>query len=1207
MSARVLSLAFLFLMSFALRAQVAGTANIQGNVTDATGAVIPGAPVVLANEATGVKHDAKTDGSGVYVFPNIEIGTYTLTVSAPGFQTYIQSGNVLEVGSNIAINVRMTVGAAEQKMEVHTDSLALQTEDVSFKQTIDQNAVTEMPLNGRQMTGLITLSGGSAPAPGGDFTGSKYSYAAISVSIAGGNGNTTSWKLDGGDNNDWMANANLPFPFPDAVTQFSVESTALGAQDGVHSGGLVNVVTRSGTNRFHGSGFEFIRNNVINATNFFSTCTPVAPATTCTAKDTLHQNQYGFTFGGPVWIPRVYNGRDKLFFFTGYQFQRTTSKSSTSNAYLPTAANLAGDFSVTDPAPASNGGTGQANLCSGVEQLYDPVTGVALKGNKYATAPVYNAAALKLLSYLPRVSPLADGSDQCGHVAYAIPQLLNDKQFVTRVDYTINPRHNLYGRYFLDGYQSPAPFSPTNILFTTQSGNVERVQSVTVGENWTITPTTVNSAHLSFSRRVNNRGYNPADINLNTLGVKVFQLIPNGLQLTTSTSGKSHGFTVGGGTNSVAHFNDNAFSFNDDLTLVRGKHQFVLGGEFVRNQLNISNGYQSNGNGSFNGLYSSNGPSGTGACLDSKGAPTACAAGDANLDFLSGAESSFQQSKQQQNALRGVVPSLYVQDTFHANKRLTLVAGVRWEPEYYPHDFFNRGTTFDYAAFLANKTSSVYPNAPAGTFFYGDPGISNAFTRSSPWQFSPNIGLSFDPTGSGKTVLRAGFEVAYDEVNFFTAQRNEQNPPYATASNPNTTGQLCFSQPWLLGGTGVGCSRVGASDTSPYPTPQIPTPATAIFPAQSQYIVLTPQFHPSDTVQWTASVQHDFPHGWQLQVDYIGNHTNHAPLGFPLNNAVYIPGTWGAGGTGCDPIAKSGPASVFTLSKASTYAAGQPCSTTANSQSRYALTIANPAQGNQYIGGGGGTALVGDFASANYNGLVSSIQHRLSSSFSLLANHTWAKCLNINDASGDYAGTSVSDPKNIQRDYGPCGSDYRNIENVILVAKSEFGFSNRVEKLLLDNWEVAPLVHIQSGSPFSVTQGADISLTANGNDRANLVPGVPIYLPTAIRQSTGAANRGYLNPAAFALNPVQGGFGTTSRNQFRGRPAYTVDAQVSRIFPIRELINLDLRLEAFNMLNHPNFSNPSASNPSATNATFGQISGTSNQARVFQGAVKLSF
>lgn len=1182
----------LLVLVLPVHAQVAGTASIQGTVQDPSGAVLPNATLVLTNTSTQVKRTATTDASGIYSFPNIDIGNYNLTVTAQGFQTYSRTGIVLEVGSNTAINVPMKIGAAEVKIEVQSEGLALQTEDASFKQTIDQTAVTEMPLNGRQVTGLITLSGGSSPAPGGDFTGTKYSYAAISVSIAGGMGNTTEWRLDGGDNNDWMANVNLPFPFPDAVTQFSVESTALGSQSGSHSGGLVNVVTRSGTNQFHGSGFEFLRNNYLNARNFFSP-----------TKDSLHQNQYGFTFGGPVWLPHIYNGHDKLFFFTGYQFQRTTSSSATSNAYVPTAANLAGDFSVTDPPP---GTPTDPNQCSTPQQLYDPATGAALVGNKYSSQPKWDPAALKLLSYLPHVVPLADGSDKCGHVQYAIPKLINDKQFVTRLDYTINSRNNLYGRYFLDGYQEPAPFSPTNILVTTQSGNIERVQSFTLGENWSISSKLVNTIHATVSRRVNNRGYNAADINLATLGAKLFQLVPNGLQLTVSTSSKHHGFTIGGGTNSVAHFNDNAFSISDDLTWVKGKHQFVMGGEYLRNQLNISNAYESNGKGTFEGFYSSNGPTGTGACKDSKGAPSQCSPGDANLDFLSGAESSFEQSKQQQNALRAPIPSLYIQDTFHASSRVTLVGGIRWVPEFYPYDYFGRGSVFDYNAFLANKVSSVYTNAPAGAFFYGDPGVPKSFTKSSPWQFAPNVGLSVDPTGSGKTVLRGGFELAYDQVNFFTAQRNEQNPPNATASKPTSSNMICFSEPWLVGTSGFGCNQANAKDISPYPTPQIPTPATAIFPQQSQYIFITPQFKASRTVQWTASVQHDFPHGWQLQLQYIGNHTYHAPIGYPLSNAVYIPGVWGPNGTGCDPIVKTGPAAVKPGS------ARSACSTTANAQSRYALTIANPLQGNAYTGGGGGTALVGDSSTANYNGLVSTLQHRLSNSFSLLMNHTYSKCLNINDASGDYTGTSVSDPKNIARDYGPCGSDYRHIENVVLIAKSNFAFGNRFERYLLNNWEFAPLAHIQSGAPINVTQGSDVSLTSNGNDRPNVVPGVPVYLDTAIRSATGASNRTYLNPAAFDNNIVQGSFGTVSRNAYRGKPSYTFDAQISRIFPIHERLALDLRLEAFNVLNHPNFGNPSASNPGGPlptaqhNTSFGQIS-SAGSPRIFQAAAKITF
>ncbi len=709
----------LFLAAVTLRAQVAGTGTLQGTVTDATGAVIPNAAVTLTEASTQVKRTASSDSSGAYVFPNIEIGTYSVSVAIPGFETYTKSGNVLEVGSNIAVNVQMTVGSQDQKIEVQAEGLALQTEDVSFKQTIDQKAVTEMPLNGRRMTDLITLSGGSAPAPNGDFTGSKYSYQTVSVSIAGSGGNTTQWKLDGGDNNDYMANGNLPFPFPDAVSQFSVESTALGAQSGEHSGGLVNVVTRSGTNKYHGTAFEFLRNNIINA-----------PGTFSHTLDSLHENQFGGTFGGAI-------RRDKLFGFAGYQRTLLSQSQSPVTVFVPTTANLAGDFSGTDKI-----------------QLYNPIT-KALLPNNFISPTLFSPQALALVKYLPTA-----GNQTNGQTTYQIPSKTSDNQFVSRVDWTINGKNNFFGRYFIDGYQAPPFFNPNNILVTTQSGNFQRVQSLVLGEDYALSAKTVNSVHVTVSRRRNNRGFAQNDINANTLGVNAYQPIPNGLYLTVT--GK---FTVGGGTNTVSHFNDNFIALEDEVTMLRGKHQIVFGGEIVHNQLNILNGYESDGNFTFNGLYS-------GCTL-----PSGCTAGDNLLDFLTGAMSGFEQSKFQQNALRGNIPSLYVQDTFHASKQLTVVAGVRWSPEYIPVDFFNRGSTFNMANFLANKTSSIYPTAPAGVMFYGDPGVPRQFTQNSPWQFSPNVGLAYDLTGDGKTVIRAGAEFIYDEVNYYTGQRVQQNPP----------------------------------------------------------------------------------------------------------------------------------------------------------------------------------------------------------------------------------------------------------------------------------------------------------------------------------------------------------------------------------------------------------------------------------------------
>ncbi len=1146
-------------------AQIAGTGSIQGTIQDGTGAVIPNATVTLTNVSTQGHHVAQTDGAGVYSFPNIDIGTYNVGVTAAGFESYQRTGVVLEVGSSIAVNVNMIVGATDQKVEVRSEGLALQTEDASFKQTIDQQTVTEMPLNGRQMTSLITLSGGSTSAPAGDFTGSKYSYAAVSVSIAGGGGNTTMWRLDGGDNNDYMANANLPFPFPDAVSQFSVESTVLGASDGQHTGGLVNVVTRSGTNTYHGSFFEFIRNNYIDATNFFAT-----------SKDTLHQNQYGGTFGGKII-------KDKLFAFAGYQRLQNAQSSASTQAHVPTAANLAGDFSVTDG----------PNCSATASQLVDPLTGVKLVGNKYPSQPTYNPQSLALMKYLPQPVPSVD-TQGCGLVSYAIPSVITDNQFVTRVDWSVNAKNNLYGRYFIDGYQAPAFFSPTNILITTQSGNIERVQSFTLGEAFTISSKSVNSAHITILRRTNNRGYAPSDINAATLGVNVYQSEPNGLQL---ANGK---FTIGGGTNSVSHFNDNTLAFDDDVTMIRGKHQILFGGEWVQNQLNIGNAYESNGVFTFNSSFSAYGPSGQRA----SGAPTE--PGDASLDFLMGTQSAFQQSKMQQNALRGPIPSLYVQDTFHANKQVTVTGGLRWSPNFMPVDVFNRGVVFNMNNFLNNVTSSVYPNAPAGATYYGDPGVTRQFTKNSPWQFAPNFGLSIDPLGTGKTVIRAGVSLGYDQVNFFTAQRNQQNPPFATAisqAQTSATTPISFSDPW----------SVGAITSNPFPQPQVPTPATALYYPQTQYVFLPPHYHPSYTIQWTASVQQEFGRGWQLQLQYIGNTTVHSPIGLPISPAVYIPGVWGAGGSGCAGIVTTGPAKVKPG------AAGTACSTVANETSRFGLTIANPNQGNQFLGGGAGSVIAGDSANANYNGLVATIQHRLSSTFSLLANYTYSKCLNVEDSQGDYAGTTVENPANPGLDYGPCGADFRNIENIVIVAKSQFGLP-RVAALFLNNWELAPLVHIQSGAPFTVTAGQDNSLTDVGNDRPNLVPGVNPYVHLAVRKGSGAANRGYLNPKAFSQIPTTafGTYGDIGRNSFRGLPAYQLDAQISRIFQLYERLNMTLRLEAFNMLNHPNFNIPTGTSTGTlgattgnaavlTSSTFGQISSTSNTARVFQGSVKFTF
>ncbi len=1114
----------MLLLTAPANSQTAGTASIQGTVADQTGAVVQNASVTITDTATGVKHKTISGADGLYSFPNVAIGKYTLDVSASGFKRYSQSGIVLEVGSSIAINVVMTVGGTDQRVEVQANGIALQTEDPSFKQTIDQKTLTELPLNGRQVTSLILLSGGSANAnEGNDVQGSKTFYSSVAVSVGGGMGNATDYRLDGGDHNDYMTNVNLPFPFPDAVSQFSVETSALGAQSGLHPGGLVNVVTRSGSNEWHGSAFEFIRNNFIDATNFFST-----------KKDTLHQNQYGGTLGGKII-------RDKLFFFGGYQRLKADQSQALTQAHVPTPANLRGDFSTTESAGCQSG--------SKAITLVNPLTGAALPNNQISPS-YFSAPSLALEKYFPATS------DPCGLVSYAIPSEQVENQFIGRIDATINQKHSLYGRYFLDDYTSPAFFSPTNVLITTQAGNYERAQGLTLGETYIISPNTVNSFHATATRRRNNRGGAPQGIGPSTLGINTYAPSDNFLEITATNK-----FSTYCGTCASAKFNVNTFSFADDVNMVHGKHQLSFGGEYVRSQLNINNLYESNGTYTFSGVYSQKGPAGNG---------TAGTGQDTNLDFLTGALNAYQQSKAQQNALRAPIPSLYIQDTYHLTTRLVLSAGVRWDPEFMPVDYFHRGTYFDSTDFLNNVHSTVFPNAPAGALFYGDKGVPPGFTKNSPWQFTPRLGITFDPTGQGKTVFRVGSALIYDEPNFFTAQRVNQNPPYATAiSNVPVNVPLSFASPWSNGST----------PANPFPLPFKPLPSQT-FTSQSQYIVLPKQFHPPYTLQWTASVQQELAHDWQFQIDYVGSKTSFNAYGFPLNPAVYIPGA----------------------------------STIGNTSSRFLLTRENPIAGPGYAGGGSGSILISSGANATYNGMVATIQHRLSSNFSFLANYTWSHCLDIEDAQGDIAGTTVQNPANINGDRANCGFDFRNVFNSTMVADSHFSLTGW-KALAINNWELAPLIHIQDGNPFTVTSGVDNSLTDVNNDRPNVVSPSTIYTHRKITSSPSGRN--YINLSAFAENPT-GTFGDSGRNAYRAPGYIQFDSELSRTFPVHERLALTLRFEAFNVLNHPAFASPSSSSggngflgqsTSLTSSTFGQITTTNVNygARVFQGALKLTF
>lgn len=802
-------------------AQAVANAQITGQVTDSTGAAIVGATVKMIETEKGVSHDTITGTDGRYTLPNLPVGPYRLEVSMSGFKTYVQTGVVLQVGNSPEINVKLQVGEVSENIEVSAGAAMVQSETTSVSQVINQQSIVDIPLNGRQPTQLVLLSGAAVVTPGGDMSGSKNYFSSTTISVGGGQGNGTNYLLDGGDNTDTMTNVNLPFPFPDALQEFSVDTNALPARNGTQPGGVVNIVTKSGTNSLHGDAFEFLRNGDLNARNYF------APT-----HDFLKRNQFGGTLGGRII-------KDKLFFFGGYQGTKIRNVSQSSIAYVPTAAELAGNFAVAESPTCQSGGiTRKIHLPGSATVISNP-------SDVFGAGVRYDPAALALVKYLPTTS------NPCGRLTYSTPIIQNEDQGVGRVDWIQSSKHTVFVRYFQTEYTSPAFYNPTNVLVTNSPGNNEAVYAATIGDTYTLTPTLLNSFHATFTRRTDYRGPNSQFFNAHALGINMTTYVPDDFRLSVSNPG----FNVGCGTCSPAHLNVNTYQFADDIDWIHGKHHFGFGVDYIRTQNNLLTGYLQNGSFSFNGVST----------------------GDSMLDFLTGTMSGFSQSLPQQPAPRMTIPALYIQDTFHATDHLTINAGVRWEPLLWPQDVHERGASFSMANFLSGVHSVVYPNAPAGALYYGDAGITKSFTHDRKLVFSPRLGFAYDPKGDGKQVLRVGGAIMYDDGNMYNAQRLASDPPFVNEIDLATSNPGGFSNPWTTG------YNYGGNGTNPFP------PSGAYFPLNALWIFLPQDLHPTTLYQWNASYQRQITANILASVSYLGNKTSHIYTGRELNPALYGP------------------------------------------------------------------------------------------------------------------------------------------------------------------------------------------------------------------------------------------------------------------------------------------------------------------------------
>jgi hypothetical protein len=1069
-----------------LNAQAVANAEIHGAVSDPSGAVVAGAQIRATQTETGGVRTAVSNADGSYVLPNLPVGPYSLEVISPSFGSYVQSGIILQVGNSVQVNISLQLKAVSQQLEISANAAMVETQETSISEVVDQRRIIDLPLNGRQATDLILLSGGATVPPNSSRlaegpAGHDY-ISAAAVSVSGGQINGNNYLLDGGDHNDSANNVNLPFPFPDALQEFSVQTNGVSARYGLHPGAVVNVITKSGTNQIHGDLFEFVRNGDFNARNFF------APA-----QDSLRRNQFGGDGGGPI-------RKDKVFLFSGFQATRTRSAPPQSIGFVPTQAIISGDFGARESA--------------GCQSSNKPISLINPSGgqpfvNNQIPASLFSAPSLALLKYIP-VS-----ADPCGRLVYSIPNPSSENQYIGRADWLQSSRNTIYGRYFIADYANPGVFT-NNILTTTRSGLNDRAQAVVIAVETNISASFLNSVHATFSRLMTHRAPPSGMPSPVSLGVNMFNNTPNYIDLSVTNS-----FAMGGGSNAPSYFGRNQYQLADDLDFLRGPHHFVFGGEAIVLQMNSVNVTFGNGEFAFNGSLSN----------------------DPIADFMLGRPSSLLDSNTSIIGLREKYYGLYFQDDYRLSKRLTVHAGVRWEPSLPEHDNVGRGQHFSLPAFIAGQKTSTYSNAPPGLLYHGDPGIPAAYANGSYVDFAPRFGLAWDPTGSGKQSIRASYGIFFDTPLSYTDKDFAAAPPWASTITL-TAPSGGFADPFL-----------GYPGGNPFPG-VFPPGRNATFNQLGTYTSLPLNLHHTYMQQWDLSLQRQLGSDWLVSASYLGNKAVHLRASYEQNPAIYGPGA-----------------------------------TLGNTNQRRLLYRLNPVAGAYYST----ITTMDDGVNSNYHALRLSVQHRFSHNFTLLSVYTWSHCLQTGEGIADrltLGSNTYQNPANRNADYGDCDADVRhNMVNSFVYQSPKL--ANRFANVLLSNWQLSFLISAHSGFPFNPLTGTDASLTGVGQDRPNVL-GNP--------SATSANPLAWINPSAFVANAA-GTYGNAGYNSLTGPGFFDIDTNLTRYFPIHENHRIQLRFEFFNTLNHTNFSAPVNSLKSST---FGIIQ-SSLDPRILQFAMKYTF
>jgi hypothetical protein len=1096
------------------------TAQINGTVTDSSGGVLPGATVTALQTDTGFRREVVTDNTGSYALTNLPVGPYRLEVVLAGFRTYVHTGIVLQVNSNPVIPMTLQLGALGETITVTSSTPLVETRNPAVGQVINNAQVEALPLEGRNVASLVVLAGGAVD------TGNPSSRSLTQsrgIAVAGGQQFGVQYQLDGAPHNNWYDGVNLPLPFPDAMQEFSVETSSQNAQNGVKAGGTVSVATKAGTNRFHGDVFEFARHHRFNATAPFAA---ISPVTGERASDGLVRNQFGGVLGGPI-VP------NKIFFFGAYQGTRATQTPADIVTFIPTAAMINGDFSAVASAQCR----AQGNL------TLPAALGFA---NNRIDPALLSPAAVKIARMLPTTS------DPCGQIAYSRPTRPRESQPIARIDWRLNDSHTLFARYMLSTtFWEPAFANANgNILAATLGGRDNTQHSLAIGHTMVLSNTTVNNIRASVNRtsvvRTHSDLFGPEDV-----GIKMFTYIPDYMNITTTGA-----FSINTGTETFSFYKPNTYSISDDLTMVRGNHQYGIGGAVAMSDWQTESNVRSMGPISFSG--------------GATGLPLA--------DFLLGRVFEFREATPFRQDIKQPYFALYGQDTWRMSSNVTLNYGARWEP-WFPQDSVDRSVyNFDVERMRAGTRSTVYPQAPAGLYYPGDPGFPGNSGMKTVWSnIAPRVGVSWDPKGDGRTSLRAGYGLTGDFVTgqFFFDSRSA--PPFGLEQRLTST---LLDDPWgAVGRTNPYPVSLGGSD---YPY------NAALY---SLFISMPYDIKTTRNHSWNVAFQRQVGDNMAFSTTYLGNH---------------MVNMWGVvdGNPGLIPLGAT-PTGACTLKLPAGGTQTFPNCSTAPLDLRRELSQLNPTVGQYY----GYLDWITDAGWQNYHGLMLQVQRRSARGLTASANYTVSSCEGLisqgqaplNVATGYMKPVSLINPPSdaerqaiFDEDTGRCSTWRKHILNLSASVETPV-FSHTTARVLGSGWRVSGIFRANSGAPLTVFTGTDRALSGiqATTQRANQVLDNPY--------GDGTINN-WLNPAAFA-QPALGTYGNSVRNAFDGPGRKVIDLSLVRAFRFGNGRYVEARVEAFNAFNWFLLDNP---NTTLSSATFGRIT-SSGDPRIMQFALKYQF